>query len=254
MPKKITKEFRFSWHAKDAHTSFMGLTAEQIGVLMQIINLIYLKRDKIENDPKWISQSIHDMGSSKCRRIISELEKKGEIYITNDNKIGQNRAENEVNFVRNLRENQPKLARNSSENEGEIEQNQPHGKTQEIENRISSRIRVSISKILEELPDLNPDCLKAFFEFRNAIGKPIHQNFIPNIIEDLKKLKSQGEDLNQVLLQSPKNGWSSLQPIQKGKNLNGKSKSRKQDLTDQANRLLDKIAASEPRESDDSLL
>lgn len=271
---KNVKEFRFGWNAKDAHTNFMELTCEQIGVLMQIINLIYIKRGRIENDPKWIAQSIHDMGSAKCRRIIKELLEKDEIYLDDRGKIGQKRTENEVEIVkglrkstnfeqnpsenetdpeRNSRENGAKLARNSAENKDSFEQNQQHNNSLEIEVEIEDRSSGIYSKVLEELPNLKPDVFRAFLEHRKSIGKPVHPNFVPSILSDLKKLNSDGEDPNLVIEQSIKNGWTSLQPTKKEKS-NGKRKSRKQDLGEQARKLMDKYADPEPHPSDDSLL
>lgn len=258
------KSFRFDWHPKDAFADFMGMSAEQIGVQMQIINLILIRGERIDNDPKWIGQAIRDMGPAKCRRIISELVSMGAIYIDNDGKIGQKRAEIEFKNTRNRREirvksapNSPEIhaksARNSAEKKGSFEQNQSDNISLETETETAPDIRGSISKVLEEMPSLKPDLVEAFFQHRKTIGKPVHKNFIPAIIGDLKKLAADGDDPNAVIEQTIKNGWSSLQPLKKEKQ-NAKRKSQSRKLAEQAGDLLDKYRDPEPHSGDDSLL
>lgn len=273
------KSFRYDWYPKEAHTDFMELTAEEIGVLMQICNLMYIKSAPIENDPKWIARSIDEMGIAKCRNVIKSLEKKGHISIIiddeNNEKISKKMVNNQIEIVNNRRTNSPKnsekIPKNSGDNsekipkfsektgqisefyEPSIEQNQQDTKTLEtVEETVPVPVPV-ISKVLEEIPSINVDVFAAFITHRKSIGKAVHPNFIPNIIDDLKKLTNQGEDPNLVINQSITNGWSSLQPISKGKN-NAQRKSRKQDLAEQAAKLLDKFADPEPNSSDDCVL
>lgn len=252
------KPFRFDWLPKEAYTDFMQLEGHEVGLLIQICNLMYLNNGPIENDPKWISQSIRNMGPAKARNIIKVLIEKEHLFVIDagpdKGKIFKKMVEKQLNTVEKRRRKTKNNDEISEEFEGENEQNQDDNNSLEKSRRKQlPDISYSISKTLEELPDLSSDCLEAFFRFRADIGKPVHRNFIPSVIDDLKKLKSQGEDLNQVLLQSPKNGWSSLQPVKKEKQ-NGKRKSRKQDLGDQARELLAKYSDPKPHQSDDGIL
>lgn len=120
------KSFRFDWYPKDAHADFMQLTAEQIGVLMQVCNLIYINNGPIAYDGKWISQSIYSMGTAKCNRILRELlEKRVLVSVENGTKITQKRSENEMKLTRNRREFRSEMGKKGAKTRYEIEENQP---------------------------------------------------------------------------------------------------------------------------------
>ncbi|MCG8345029.1 MAG: hypothetical protein MI685_07710 [Chlorobiales bacterium] len=48
------KTFRVDWYPAAAHYDFSRLEAEEIAVLMQIINAIYIENGPIDNDPDHI--------------------------------------------------------------------------------------------------------------------------------------------------------------------------------------------------------
>lgn len=96
--------FRFDWYPARAYTKFMSLPADEIAVLIQIINLIYMNNGAIANDGKYIAQSIYDMGTAKCNRIIKNLIEKNQIYLTPDGKIAQKMSQIQLEKVKNRRE------------------------------------------------------------------------------------------------------------------------------------------------------
>ena len=92
------KTFRVDWYPHQAFVDFSELTAEEIGVLIQIINLIYIHNRPIENDPKFIGKSC-DMRRHRCGTIINSLIQKGAIYLTKEGKISKHRCELELETV-----------------------------------------------------------------------------------------------------------------------------------------------------------
>lgn len=214
--------FRVDFYPKDWLVKTASLTAEERGVYIQIIALIYSYAGPIENDPKHIG-GISGCSTRKAKLIIEKLISRGFLQFS-DKKITQKRAEKELEIKFSLIKN----GRKGGENKAKNNENNDVGSSPNSSSSPSPDPRL-FSKILEEFPELLLENVQAFFEFRNSISKPIQKNFIPKIIEDLSSLKKQGEDLNQVLIQSPARGWTSLQPIAKLKgNQNGKSAKREQ--------------------------
>jgi uncharacterized protein YdaU (DUF1376 family) len=95
------------WQAKDALISLSELEAEEIGVLIQIINLIYAYESAIENDAAHIGK-LCSIRKGRCERIIGQLIEKKHIYINDDGKISKNRCEEELNQIRKKRRKKSK--------------------------------------------------------------------------------------------------------------------------------------------------
>jgi uncharacterized protein YdaU (DUF1376 family) len=120
----MTKIFRIDYYPSQAYMDFSRMNANEIAVIIQIINLIYMNQGAIENDPKWISRSITDMGSSKCRNIIKNLVEKGDIILQNDGKIHKKMCQNQLKTVENRRENASNSGKKGAEIKHENKQNQ----------------------------------------------------------------------------------------------------------------------------------
>lgn len=73
-----------------------GLTSKEIAVYTIVLDLIYQHGGEINNDARWIAGWIDDMGPAAVRNTIESLVDKGKIFIQDDTKISQKRAENEV--------------------------------------------------------------------------------------------------------------------------------------------------------------
>lgn len=244
----MTDIFRVDFYPKDWLVKTTMLSPEERGVYIQIIALIYSYGGPIHNDPKHIA-GVSGCSTRKAKIIIDELVSRGFLQFSGE-KITQKRAEKELEIKFSLIKN----GRKGGEKKAENNKNNNLGSSPISRSR-SNPSPNPISKVLEEVEFLKPDVFDQFIEHRKSLGKPIHKNFIPKVIDDLKKIVAQGDDPNLVIEQSIKNGWSSLQPLvnQKGKNKNEK-KSRKQDLAEQAAKLMDKIGASGDRQGHDSLL
>jgi len=50
-----------------------GLRSRELAIYTVVLDLIYMHGGSINNDPKWISGWISDVGSAACRRAIDEL-------------------------------------------------------------------------------------------------------------------------------------------------------------------------------------
>lgn len=96
------KSFRVDWFPRDAFIDFSRLTAEEIGVLMQIINLIYSHNKAIDNDPKYIGRTCN-IARSKCDRIIKSLAQKGDIYFDEEGKIHKKRCKESLKEIEERR-------------------------------------------------------------------------------------------------------------------------------------------------------
>ena len=117
------KPFRFDWYPKDSLIDFGGLKAEEIGVLIQIINLLYIKNGELDNDPKHIGKHCN-ITRSKCQRIIERLILLDEIQLNDGNKITKKRCTQELEAVEERRIKYSKNGQKGSTKRWEKEENQ----------------------------------------------------------------------------------------------------------------------------------
>jgi hypothetical protein len=99
-----SKIFRIPWFPNQAYLDFSRLDPNEIGVLMQIINLIYMNQGPIANDPKWISKSFYDFGTAKTKNVINSLIEKGHLQTTLKGFLTQKRAQSMLETVSKSRE------------------------------------------------------------------------------------------------------------------------------------------------------
>ena len=111
------------WQAKDALIAFSQLKAEEIGVLIQIINLIYAREEPIENDPAYIGKQCN-IQKAKCARIIETLIQKNHIYINEKGMISKNRCEEELEKIRKKRRKRSEDGKKGAESRWNNEQYQ----------------------------------------------------------------------------------------------------------------------------------
>jgi hypothetical protein len=79
--------------------------------------------------------------------------------------------------------------------------------------------------VVEILPDWVPQAdWEDFKAHRKAIRKPVTMAVTKRAINDLEKLKIQGEDVSAVINQSIVNGWAGFFAIKQQKQFNGQSK------------------------------
>ncbi len=126
-----SKTFRIDWYPHAAFVDFSELEVEEIGVLMQIINLFYIKNGPIDNDAKHIGKSCN-IGGKRCAGIISSLINKGVISFVEDGKISQNRCLLELETIRKRRLKYSKNGEIGAEKRWGNEQNQELGNDQAI--------------------------------------------------------------------------------------------------------------------------
>lgn len=127
----MSKIFRIDWYPHQAYVDYSRMDADEIAVMSQIINLIYMNENPIDNDPKWISRSIRDMGPAKCRNVIDRLIHRGELSLDENGKISKKMCENQLKnvskrreFYRDLRKKQTKSGENLEFFDSENEENQ----------------------------------------------------------------------------------------------------------------------------------
>lgn len=120
--------FRIDFYPQDWLIDTARLAPDERGVFIQIVMMIYANRGPIPNDEKHLA-NLCGCSSRLVRSLVATLEQKGFVQIS-DGKIGQKRAENELNIKRNHLENSSKggrtsakTARKSSENEDDTNEN-----------------------------------------------------------------------------------------------------------------------------------
>lgn len=117
------KAFRVDWYARDSFMDFAQLKADEIGVLMQIINLIYSHNGPIDNDPKFIGK-ICGIRAAKCKTIVSALILKDHIFITPEGKIFKRRCERALLAIEERREKSSKSGKKGAEIKWGIQEKQ----------------------------------------------------------------------------------------------------------------------------------
>ena len=120
--------FRIDFYPQDWIIDTARLTLEERGLYIQIVALIYSNRGPIVNDAQWIA-GVSNCSVRAAKSIIQILIDKGFLRLT-DGKLGQKRAENELNSKRKSLENSSKggraraeNSRTSPENEGDDNEN-----------------------------------------------------------------------------------------------------------------------------------
>ena len=81
-----------------------GLTAKQHAVYSVVIELVYQHGGWVNNDPRWVSGWIADMGPAAIRNTIAELVALGKLILDGD-RITQHVAQNEAETQEKRREN-----------------------------------------------------------------------------------------------------------------------------------------------------
>lgn len=141
--------FRIDWYPQKSYMGFSRLDVEQIGMLMQIINLIYIHNGPIDNDEVYIGKSVN-LTKGKARKIIDKLIDLNQIYVTEDGKLSQKRCDFMLSDIRERMEENSKNGRKGAksrwENKGkqEVEDSQAmRPGMASISNRNSKRISTS---------------------------------------------------------------------------------------------------------------
>lgn len=147
------KTFRVDWYPHAAFIDFSTLGAEEIGVLIQIINLNYIKIGPVDNDPKFIGKNCN-IGASKCTRIINRLIHNGNLCLTEDGKIFKKRCLLELENVQTRRDNSSKNGQKGAESRWRNEQDQVDGDGTGISDQMASTS--TRTRINTKIPPYNP--------------------------------------------------------------------------------------------------
>lgn len=101
---------RVDYYPDEYVVGVSSLTFEQQGLYWMVCSLIMSHGGPIPNDPKWIGK-LGGTGAARCRRLLSELFDIGKL-VEKDGKIGQKRAENELELAQKRIETAAKNGRN----------------------------------------------------------------------------------------------------------------------------------------------
>lgn len=112
--------FHVDFYAKDWLLDTQRLTLEERGAFIQIVAAIYHRGEAVEFDTQWLS-SLLNCSKRKADSVVTALHEKGFIYITEEGKITQKRAAEELQKAQKRRENAVKNARKSHENSSKNE-------------------------------------------------------------------------------------------------------------------------------------
>lgn len=96
MTEKLDRLFRFDMYPHDWLIDTASIDAEECGVYIQIVMLIYAKRSSIPNDPSEIARRLRGLSTRRCRTLVDNLLKSGFLTLTSDGELTQKRAESEL--------------------------------------------------------------------------------------------------------------------------------------------------------------
>lgn len=113
--------FRIDFYPHDWLIDTSALTPQDRGIYIQIVALIYAKRGPIDHDLRWLANACN-CSARLVDATISRLVQLGFIQ-TSSGKIGQRRAEHELNTKRDHLHNSAKGGRKSRENRPELNKN-----------------------------------------------------------------------------------------------------------------------------------
>ncbi len=113
--------FRIDFYPQDWLIDTARLTPEERGIYIQIVMMIYANRGPIPNDEKHLA-NLCGCSTRLVRSIVNALAGKGFVQLS-DGKIGQKRAENELNLKRTHLERSSNGGRTSAENKRESKKN-----------------------------------------------------------------------------------------------------------------------------------
>jgi uncharacterized protein YdaU (DUF1376 family) len=127
------------------------------------------------------------------------------------------RKENSTNRVRTVNESSPNQEPVTKNQEPRTSNQEPkESNSKEPKSKTMRETRLIIPPV--QVPDWMPvDAWNDFVESRRKIRKPMTQNAIKLAISTLSKLKSQGNNVQEVIEQSILSGYSGLFPVNKGK-------------------------------------
>ena len=158
---------RVDWYAKDSYPAFCKLTAEEIGVFMQIMNLIYIEGAAIDYNAKFIGKSCN-INRSRCERIIQALLQKGEIFLTEDGKIHKKRCQEELRIVRERIEKYSKNGKKGSEIRWSSEEKQLDRNEDAISHSVTSTSTKAVSKISQTRSFIDLSLASRSFRFLSS--------------------------------------------------------------------------------------
>lgn len=119
-----SKSFKIDWYPHAALYDWSKLEAEEIALLAQIVNSIYIENQPIENDPEHLSRLIKGFTVRKVKKVLQQLAEKGAINFDNNGKITQKRCKVQLNFVQTLRKQQSNGGQKSAEIRRQNKENQ----------------------------------------------------------------------------------------------------------------------------------
>lgn len=180
--------FRIDFYPQDWLIATGSLTAEECGIYIQIISLIYARRGPIENDPDDISRKLKSCSPRLAKAIIFRLIEKGKIKII-DGKLSQTRAEHELNSKRTHLEHSAKGGRTKAEKGHEINKNKDltssgHVKSLSTPTATPSLKEKERKKDSPPPPSISPVetqmAISIYNELARTIGLPLCQRISPD--------------------------------------------------------------------------
>ncbi len=110
------------WYKREPQSylgGVQGLSAKEHAVYSVVLDLIYVHGGKINNDPKWVSGWISDMGAAAVRTAILSLVDRGKLFLDGD-QISQKRAQYEAKTKSKLTESRRKSGEKGGKKSAEL--------------------------------------------------------------------------------------------------------------------------------------
>lgn len=213
-----------------------GLTTRQHAVYSVILELIYQHGGDCRNDPKHISGFFSDVSSSAVRGAIDDLLAMGKIFLTNEGKISQKRAENETKTLEKRREISREFGEKGAKKRWQSNENNDlkiGGASQnliadtdtdtdtsslrsEVKAPAKPSPRQELSKVLDD------DRAAAVIDHRQKMRKPLTAHAAKLLAKDLAKWRDPNEAADEMIAR----GWQGFKPEWLQNSMGGRSQGR----------------------------
>ncbi len=167
----MVKSFHFRWIPTETFFEFSQLKSDEIGVLVQVINLIMINNGAIRLDYEHIGRSCNNQ-RAKVERVINKLINKGFLSINKEGKLEHESTLEQIKEVQNKREEASKNGKKGAEIRHGIVKNQDINNSQA---KVNDLANTSTSSIQETKPNTSVGEGSAWQEADVDSSEPIIQ-------------------------------------------------------------------------------
>ncbi|MEM1150709.1 MAG: DUF1376 domain-containing protein [Pseudomonadota bacterium] len=208
----------------------VGMTFEEKGAYAIVLDLIYLKQGRLDDDPRWIAGHL-GVSVRKWNAIRAALIEKGKIAFE-DGCLTNYRAIIELENLSKFQDKQSERRAGSNKNNGlpKIRSDQPEPEPdieEDTSNEVSKKKPPKPFDVLIEIA--SEAAVKSFIAYRQGMKKALTHTAAVRIRNSLETIRDQGGAPDDALGLAEERGWQSIKAdwyfreIQKNERRNGPS-------------------------------